>query len=312
MCCDRSAGRKNENYHIINIPNTSCSNGGVPQKIEETLITKTFNESSLIFIAGNFNINIKVSDKCALDFLSLLSSFDVYPSVTDYTQVSRTSKSCIDNIYTNCKSYTAEILNNHISDHVAQKLVFYSEAYSNVRTTYTKRLFNQENRERFRQTLADQDWLDVFNQNESDVNRQWENFMQTLLPIFNQCFPLKQMKINKNKKPHYKTLELVECKNQLDLLLVLSQTEDGYKEAYNMIKRRYNQLLIDSKRKYYKHQIENSDNTSKTVWKIVNTINGRENKINNIQIPGNPEMVSNNLNNYCKCCSAVTSKFDKN
>lgn len=266
----------------------------------EDLLIKIFDESTVIFIAGDFNIDIKGNDKCTLKFLSLLSSFNIFPAVRDYTRISRTSKSCIDNIYTNCKSFTAEIIDSHISDHTAQKLAFEIDDYSNHKTSFTRRLFSKENKETFKQILSEQDWLNVFSQNEMDVNKQWENFMQTLLPIFNQCFPLKHKKHKDPKKNDYqKTPELLECKKQLDLLLVLSRIEDGYKETYNTVKRRYNQLLIDSRKQRYKHQILESDNKSKSVWKIVNTIKGDGNKTGNgNHIPGDPKTVSNNFNNH--------------
>ena len=58
-------------------------------------------------------------------FLSLLESYSVQVTIHEYTRVNNLSQTCIDNIITNIGcDYYSEIINSHISDHMAQKLTF--------------------------------------------------------------------------------------------------------------------------------------------------------------------------------------------
>lgn len=228
----------------------------------------------------------------------LLNCFNLFPSILDYTRITRLSKSCIDNIYTNCELYKSEILSTHISDHTAQKLSF-SVHNTTIKSGITRRVFNNQNKALFKNILSEQNWFDVYSCAENDVNGQWNSFMQTILPIFNECFPLKSLKNNPNKKlSYYKSPELDDCKNQLDLMLVLSRSDSKYKDAYNMVKRRYNKLLIESRKQAYSNKIQNSDNKSKCVWQIIDTIKGKANKSKDILIEGDPHILSNEFNDY--------------
>lgn len=78
-------------------------------KMEDILI-RIFNENDQFFLAGDFNINIMDNSKCSVDFISLLYSFDMNPSISECTRISGTSASCIDNIFTNSQDFISEVL----------------------------------------------------------------------------------------------------------------------------------------------------------------------------------------------------------
>jgi len=76
----------------------------------DILLNKLVNDPILIFLAGDFNINI-LRDNCnSAALLSLLGSYDLLPRIFEPTRLSNGAQSCIDNIFTNCNNFTAEVL----------------------------------------------------------------------------------------------------------------------------------------------------------------------------------------------------------
>ncbi|KAG5887609.1 hypothetical protein JTB14_002618 [Gonioctena quinquepunctata] len=92
-----------------------------------------------------------------------------------------------------------------------------------------KRNFCEENEENFKQILTEQDWDSILAIPNYCVNEQWKCLMSILIPIFNQCFPFKSS-TPKSKTKYPPTSELIDCKNTLDILLVMTRTAEGYNE----------------------------------------------------------------------------------
>ncbi|KAG5876035.1 hypothetical protein JTB14_002976 [Gonioctena quinquepunctata] len=84
------------------------------------------------------------------------------------------------------------------------------------------------------------------------------------------------------------TSELIDCKNTLDILLVMTRTAEGYNEVYREVKKRYNRLLVDVRKEHYKKRIDGSDNKTKCLWQIVSEIKGNPNRKKELKIPGDP------------------------
>ncbi|KAG5868214.1 hypothetical protein JTB14_015998 [Gonioctena quinquepunctata] len=92
----------------------------------------------------------------------------------------------------------------------------------------------------------------------------------------------------KGKTKYPPTSELIDCKNTLDILLVMTRTAEGYNEVYREVKKRYNRLLVDVRKEHYKKRIDESDNKTKCVWQIVSEIKGNPNRKKELKIPGDP------------------------
>lgn len=102
----------------------------------------------------------------------------------------KTSRHCIDNIFTNIDHpWESVILENHASDHTAQKISFVINKPKQVMEF--RRSFNEEARTTFTNRLREQNWENVFNVNHSGVDKQWKNFMTDFLSIFYECFQMK-------------------------------------------------------------------------------------------------------------------------
>lgn len=267
----------------------------------ELLLSRVFEENKLILIAGDLNIEMKNDNRYKEQLFSLTNSFDVHATINEYTRVCRFSKSCIDNIFTNSTEYfEANIINTHISDHTAQKIRFKVKRLSKDNHVTYRRFFSENNKHNFLNQLHGQTWDEVYNCRLDDVNKQWVCFINNFKNIFNECFPKKLVKVKSNNKTYYNgdNQALVECKNRLDILLVISRNDGNYKQMYNEEKVRYNGLLLESRKSIYENKIVNSDNKSKCMWSIHNEITGKQNKDDNFIMSGNPESIANDYNNY--------------
>ena len=104
----------------------------------------------------------------------MLSSFQLYQTIFENTRITSSSKSCIDNCCTNIPECdrNSYVLNNDISDHNAQKVIFNikKKNIKNFEPVYQS-FFTVENKQTFIDTLKDQDWSDVFSAEKWDVNK---------------------------------------------------------------------------------------------------------------------------------------------
>lgn len=264
-------------------------------KLENILFT-TFNETGLIFILGDFNIEIIKENKSRTNFLSLMSSFNFQPKILENTRITSNTSSCIDNIFTNFEQIETLVFENFISDHTAQKAIFEAE-YHNGDAQIYRRFFGNENKNEFLHCLNEQDWLNVYEVERNDVNGQWRAFMNDFINIFQQYFPLKLCSRTKVSKM-FKDREIIDCKRELDLLLTLSRQHQHYKDQYKEKKKEYDKLLKESRTKQYANRVNSTDNKMKCMWSICNEIIGKTNQSSDIEIEGEPEVIANNFNEY--------------
>lgn len=266
------------------------------EKLEETL-SIIDNKNKLMFVAGDFNIEMK--DECAegARLVSLFHSFGLHSTISEYTRITAECESCLDNVFTNCvqTDYTAYVLHTPISDHTAQKLEF-SLPNCKQRAVIHRRIFSLENKQTFLQRVSEQDWLDVFQTDEGEVGKQWYLFMETFLRIYYECFPVKRI-CNKRKLPNnYTGPELADCKRRLDILLVLSRNSNSYRGEYNETRKEYNKLLVTSRHKKYDDIIKTSDNKAKSMWSIFREVTGRTNS--GTLLDGDATQLAGEFNNF--------------
>ena len=223
-------------------------------------MSNILNENKLVFIAGDFNLEMLKENKTGFEFLAVMNSYNLFPSILENTRITPTSANCLDNIFTNSLVIKATVFENFISDHTAQKVVFEIES-KNVRSFNHKRIFSTENKTNFLESLRTENFESVYSVDIKDVNKQWNNFIGIFVQIFNENFPIK--KLYNKKKRKVVSPEIAECKNRLDLLLTLSNHNIQYKETYKRIKKEYDNLLKNTQKQKYESRVVNSDNKMK-------------------------------------------------
>ena len=288
-----------QNKRIIVICLYRPPNGNINDFLSriESVLSICMEGGSIVICAGDFNLDFLSTNKKVLELLSIINSFNMKHVIKEHTRVTAASRTCIDNILTNFNgNYITQVLQSHISDHTAQKLVIYLDAKTNH--FIEKRSFSEINKKRFKAKLLDRDWSSLYMVERTQVNDQWNCFMNIILTDFNECFPtikLPSKNLNKTKN-RQKTPEILECKRQLDLLYVLKNVNNTYRYMYTKKKKEYDTLLLDSKKINYANRLRSSDNKTKCAWAVVKEITGK-NKTNDFKLEGDMTNVSNDFNN---------------
>lgn len=73
---------------------------------------------------GDFNVDIRKDSNIKYELLSLLQSYNFEHNIEQYTQITPTSKSEIDIIFTNFTVLSAYVIHTGISGHTAQMIKF--------------------------------------------------------------------------------------------------------------------------------------------------------------------------------------------
>lgn len=263
----------------------------------EQILARINDEKTVIFIAGDFNIDFLSNDRSRFALLSVFESFSLYPTILGCTRITAVSESCIDNIFTNLDGpFETDIIHSNISDHTAQKISFLMESTSKPKYLY-RRLFSEENIVLFKSKLQCETWESVYQCQQEDVNWQWNVFMQTFLGYFNECFPEKMILQRQPNAPKVQIdNETAECKRLLDVLGVMSRVDNQYKPLYKIVKRQYNDKLVNCRKLTYENMLQRSWNKSKCTWDIVNRIKGTY-KDTDFPLNGDPMKTADDFNN---------------
>ena len=90
-------------------------------KFIDSLLVHVTKNQKFVYLMGDFNINLLNEDThCRTnDFVNILTSHSMYPSITRPTRITSKSATLIDNIFTNSKTcQTSGIIITDISDHL--------------------------------------------------------------------------------------------------------------------------------------------------------------------------------------------------
>lgn len=262
----------------------------------ECILKKYVDEKKMIIMGGDFNVDFRKTGSEKFNLCSLIGSFGFKHVITEYTRITSVSKSCIDNFFVNFEVSEALVLHSMISDHTAQKISIVLQQKTN--SYIFKRLFSEHKIEEFCKSLADTDWVKIFQLEEKEVDKQWNSFMEIFAGNFEFYFPIRKIP-NKNKIERIKqSPEIVECRTRLDILYTASCIDPKYKDVYNETKREYNKKLMESRSSRYHDRLKQSDNVGKTTWQIVNEIKNKRDSKKDISISGIPVDIANELNSY--------------
>ena len=186
-------GNDNEkNIYLANIyrpPKENSNNEIIQQFITEisVVISEINKSNSVIIFTGDFNIDLLRTQQRSIfkDFLEMMVSFNLLPSLTLPTRISENSATIIDNVFSNYGyygSYDAGIIITDISDHFPY---FYSFNNNIFRNKFKKILqcrdFKKQNVDKMIQELESIDITQLLNSDLwSDPNTNY-NILENLL-----------------------------------------------------------------------------------------------------------------------------------
>jgi len=235
-------------------------------------------EKKHVFISGDFNFNLLNAEKHLpiSTFVETLFSHSLFPSITKPTRITEVSATLIDNIFFNPilnQPMSAGILTNIISDHCPVFIItpFYLKDPSHE-VYVTKRSFNERNQEKFRTSLAMHDWGISLSETESQL--AFSNFYLQYKKCFDQCFPLRKIKIGYSNRLPWLTVALkaaIKRKNSLYCIFLRSKRTADRKK-YNDYKRTLRSLLRRAERNHYDELFNKHKTNLRRSWAIIKEV----------------------------------------
>jgi hypothetical protein len=260
----------------------------------DIVLKKLHSTSRTIILCGDFNINYLSNSNNKIQLDSVLITYSLYNIVDFPTRIGNNSATAIDGIFIDknkISNYAIMPIVNGLSDHDAQLLLVYnSPTQIQKGQYYIKRQINGRNIENLKFKLSFEAWDDVFT--EGDVDKLFNSFLNTYLRIYNSCFPYQKITCSYDNKAWLTAGIRNSCQHKRHLFLlcrsIKSPTLLAYYKKYTEILRA---VMKKAKRIYYNKLIINSDDKTKTIWKIVNKEASKYNNNNNNKNHDHPLLI---------------------
>lgn len=272
-------------------------------KLDELLYTISC-KYDLLFLAGDFNINLNETTTNSTNFLDVTCSYNLYPMNKEITRL--TSRTLLDNIFSNYHlRFNAFSVNCEFSDHAAV-FIDLNRKCDNIEhnVTFKKRFYSANNQQTFHNLLSCENWEQVYKLN--DTNDKFIAFLNIMLNAFYMAFPEKTV----NNKVSCKTWITEDIRRTYDKLnnlhwLYKASSCEVVKFKYNSLKRIYKKQIRDAKVKWNDNKIRSAKNPSKAAWQTLNN-NIRSKPCNQtISIKLNEEII----NDPSRLCNTFANFF---
>jgi hypothetical protein len=144
------------------------------------------------------------------------------------------------------------------------------------------RKINQNHLALFASQLSFETWDEIFNGD--DVDKIFNIFLNIFLRIFHSSFPMSRVTIN-NKDKGWLTPMLIALSQMKNDYYLLSRSYDNVtlKDSYKYICKKLKLKIKEAKTLYYNTKITQSSNKTKTIWKAVSQVTGKDKVQNDIQ-----------------------------
>ena len=248
----------------------------------EKLFAIIKSENKLSYMMGDWNINLLSVEhhEPSQDFLDLLMSNSLIPTITKPTRVTHRSATLIDNIFSGGLFHTDKsfsgILYTDISDHFPIFHIDYSIKTSSEHSYIQRRIYSEHNISCFKQLLDSHDWSALYES--SDPQTAYSTFHEAFSNMYNQAFPLKNIKVGYKTRKPWLSDELkngIKYKNKLYYRQKKSNNPE-LTEIYKKYKNRLNGLLLQAEKSHYDKLFKENQNNLKFSWKLLKEIINRK------------------------------------
>ena len=240
-------------------------------------------EKKDIYIMGDYNIDLLslTNQNTSSRFLNNLSSFSLQPHINKYTRITATSSTLIDNIFSNIVDDESinGILYYDISDHLPVFTIAKSPSHLRKNSTKShdkRRKETEHNIESLKTDLAQEEWRDVFQQN--NVNEAYEKFLHKLLFYYDKNIPLVRVKTYKKIKNPWITKGIINSiltRNKLYKKSLLDSSEIN-KVKYKKYRNILTTLIRLSRKMFYSQKIESTKSNNNSLWQIIKDLVGKK------------------------------------
>ena len=169
-------------------------------KLEDLLQLLTKNNKSRIVIAGDFNINFVVDNNISSQCINMFTSFGFVKQIDASTRFSKTTATCIDNVFTNFDSTQSDVVDLDLSDHCGIKSNFHmnpkpSSAFGRFRSKV-----NDTNIAKAKNDLKGINFVDILNN--APLKNKFGVFSELFETVVNKYMPITE----KKKKQYTNTI----------------------------------------------------------------------------------------------------------
>jgi hypothetical protein len=196
--------------------------------------------------------------------------FNIKNHVKVPTRITKTSKTCIDNILSNLNVKHVTVNDIYLSDHTYQTCEFMLDLTPTNKTeSIIKRDYSENNVTKFQHLLSIESWSGIYESESFD--EKFMTFYSTFLDHHESCFPIIKKNIRKSNKSWF-TRRLKNMHNQLCEMSKLEKELNSieYTNRYKQFKKLYKQEMQRAKYTYNDNKIKSSSNIMKTSWGIIN------------------------------------------
>jgi hypothetical protein len=241
------------------------------------ILTKLKDENKLIFIAGDFNINILNTDTHlpTSEFLDNMYSASFLPLITKPTRVTEHTATLIDNIYCNdIHNYDLfnGVLVSDISDHYPVFCINKGIHTTDKPRHIVIRTYNNASKVKFTDKMSQYNWNTIM-QN-SNAENSFSSFYRVFKSIYDECFPPKKIKLGYRTQKTWLTSGLkksITIKNKLYCKYKKCPTSQNL-DAYKQYKTHLNRIMKISERNHFKQLFTIYRNNLKKSWTVINQI----------------------------------------
>jgi len=264
---------------------------------------------SYVFLDANLNIlNLQSPDNA--NYLNCILAKGYLQTIIKASRIQNNSKTLIDHILSNSGSLEicSGTLISDISDHFFTfVLPRVSVTSKQSHRTISARDFSVTNLLAFKRELSLVNWDCVYQK--INVDEAYDEFWKTYTLLYDQKFPLKRKRFNKNihKLQNFMTNGLLISRNTKKNLHKTSIADPSVTnvQKYKNYKSMYQRVLRAAKKLYFTSKLEQNASNPRKTWETLNEILGKCKKsesiekicVNGVNIH-DPIAIANNFNNF--------------
>lgn len=268
-----------------------------------------------IFLMGDFNIDLLKHNEHGPTntFLNTVTSHYFLPTILRPTRITDTTRTLIDNIFTNIwpKTINSALITDAISDHLPVITWFSSHMGKlDKPANYRTRIFNDQSKDLFKTLLQQIDFSSVLLLcNDNEPNIAYDTFLNLIKGAYNKAFPLIQL--NKKNRHSFKNpwmtkglLKSCNKKNKLYQLYIKNPTKTN-KDKFTVYRNKFKTIKNKMIQTFYALEFAKYSKDIRKTWSIIKTlVNSKTSdtkiqslSINDVSITDNTD-IAETLNNY--------------
>lgn len=239
-------------------------------------------EFDFCILAGDLNFNLlKPEDSTTAEYINTLNEYGYYSTINEPTRVRGNTKSCLDHIFIRSKHDISEqvipiVLESHITDHYTTILqVVLGNPRENNKDDKTFKTFIDKNKiDHIFSTIS---WQPIYAISDPEIATN--QFISVITKNLEKCTYKRLVKRRYTKIAPWVTnalLKSINLKNKMAQDVRKKPDNVILKNEYKNLRNRTNNMIVKAKYNYYKDQIENEQNNSKSLWNVVQQISMRK------------------------------------